>query len=70
MLEWACRKLLYDAQEQLHGFLRNFPNAFLAGVMRALIFPRGRVYSAPDDRLGAARGGARDEPHQRARAAR
>jgi acyl-CoA dehydrogenase len=52
MLEWACRKLLYDAQEQLHGFLRNFPNAFLAGVMRALIFPRGRVYSAPDDRLG------------------
>jgi acyl-CoA dehydrogenase len=51
ILEWACRNLLYDAQEQLHGFLRNFPNTFLAGVMRALIFPRGRVYSAPDDRL-------------------
>jgi acyl-CoA dehydrogenase len=52
ILEWACRNLLYDAQEQLHGFLRNFPNAFLAGVMRVLIFPRGRVYSAPADRLG------------------
>jgi acyl-CoA dehydrogenase len=51
MLEWACRNLLYNAQEQLHGFLRNFPNAFLAGVMRVLIFPRGRVYSAPEDRL-------------------
>ncbi len=51
MLEWACRHLLYNAQEQLHGFLRNFPNAFLAGAMRLLIFPRGRVYSAPGDRL-------------------
>jgi acyl-CoA dehydrogenase len=52
MVEWACRNLLYDAQERLHGFLRNFPNRFLAGVMRVLIFPRGRIYSAPDDRLG------------------
>jgi acyl-CoA dehydrogenase len=52
ILEWACRNLLYHAQEQLHGFLRNFPNATLAALMRALIFPRGRIYSAPDDRLG------------------
>jgi acyl-CoA dehydrogenase len=52
MVEWACRNLLYHAQEQLHGFLRNFPNRALAGVMRALIFPRGLVYSAPDDGLG------------------
>ena len=51
LIEWACRHLLYQAQEQLHGFLRNFPNRALAGVMRALIFPRGRFYSAPDDRL-------------------
>jgi len=52
LIEWACRHLLYQAQEQLHGFLRNFPNRALAGLMRAFIFPRGRVYSAPDDRLG------------------
>jgi len=51
IVEWACRNLLYNAQEQLHGFLRNFPNRALAGVMRALIFPRGLVYSAPGDRL-------------------
>ncbi len=31
---------------------RNFPSPALAALMRALIFPRGRVYSAPDDRLG------------------
>ncbi len=52
IVEWACRNLLYHAQEQMHGFLRNFPNRFLAGVMRALIFTRGRAYSAPGDRLG------------------
>jgi len=52
MVEWACRNLLYHAQEQMHGFLRNFPNRLLAGAMRAFIFPRGRAYSAPDDRLG------------------
>ena len=52
IVEWACRNQLYKAQEQLHDFLRNFPNRFLGGVMRALIFPGGRAYSAPSDRLG------------------
>ncbi len=52
ILEWACRNLLYHAQEQLHGLLRNFPNRLLAATMRVLIFPRGRIYSAPGDRLG------------------
>ena len=52
IIEWACRNLLYKAQEQLHGFLRNFPNRFLGAAMRLLIFPRGLQYSAPDDRLG------------------
>ncbi len=51
MVEWACRSLLYKAQEQLHSFLRNFPNRWLAALMRVVIFPRGRTYSAPDDRL-------------------
>ena len=52
IVEWACRNQLYKAQEQLHDFLRNFPNRFLGGVMRVLIFPGGRAYSAPSDRLG------------------
>jgi acyl-CoA dehydrogenase len=53
IVEWACRSLLYRAQEQLHDFLRNFPNRPLAGLMRVLIFPRGRTYFAPSDALGA-----------------
>jgi acyl-CoA dehydrogenase len=52
IVEWACRALLYKAQEQLHGFLRNFPNRFLGGAMRFFIFPRGLQYSAPGDRDG------------------
>jgi len=51
LVEWACRTLLYKAQEQLHSFLRNFPNPYAAALMRFFIFPRGRSYSAPSDRL-------------------
>jgi len=51
IVEWACRSLLYQAQEQLHSFLRNFPNRFIAAGLRLMIFPRGRTYSAPSDEL-------------------
>ena len=30
LVEYACRSLLYQAQEQLHSFLRNFPMRWLA----------------------------------------
>jgi acyl-CoA dehydrogenase len=53
LVEWSCRTLLYQAQEQLHGLLRNFPNRPAAALLRVLIFPRGRTYSAPSDQLGA-----------------
>ncbi len=53
LVEWSCRYLLHRAQEALHEFLRNFPNRLLAALMRGLIFPRGRTYFAPPDKLGA-----------------
>jgi acyl-CoA dehydrogenase len=52
LVEWSCRTLLYRTQEQLHGLLRNFPNRFVAALLRFAIFPRGRTYSAPSDALG------------------
>jgi acyl-CoA dehydrogenase len=52
IVEWACRHLLYRAQEQLHGFLRNFPSPVIGGFMRFFVFPRGLQYSAPSDRSG------------------
>jgi acyl-CoA dehydrogenase len=52
LVEWSCRTLLYKTQEQFHGLLRNFPNRWVAAVLRFFIFPRGRTYSAPSDELG------------------
>ncbi len=52
LVEWSCRTLLYKTQEQFHGLLRNFPNPWVAAVLRFFIFPRGRTYSAPSDELG------------------
>jgi acyl-CoA dehydrogenase len=52
LVEWACRKLLYQTQEQLHGLMRNFPNRWVAALLRFAIFPRGRTYFAPSDALG------------------
>lgn len=52
LVEWACRSLLYDAQEQLHGLLRNLPNRWVSALLRLFVFPRGRTYSAPSDELG------------------
>jgi acyl-CoA dehydrogenase len=52
IVEWSCRTLLYRAQEQFHGLLRNFPNRTVAALLRFLIFPRGRTYSSPADELG------------------
>jgi len=52
LVEWSCRTMLYQAQEQLHSLLRNFPNRLVAFFLRMLIFPRGRTFSAPADSLG------------------
>jgi acyl-CoA dehydrogenase len=54
VVEWACRELLYQAQEQLHSVLRNFPSRPMAALARLLIFPRGLTYFAPADLLGRA----------------
>ncbi|MDG2107094.1 MAG: acyl-CoA dehydrogenase [Woeseiaceae bacterium] len=51
LVEWSIRTLMYQAQEALHSFLRNFPNRFVAALLRFFIFPRGRTYSAPSDEI-------------------
>jgi acyl-CoA dehydrogenase len=34
LVEWACRSLLYQAQEQLHLFSAQFPQSSAGGLMR------------------------------------
>ena len=53
LVEWSVRTLMYQAQESLHAFLRNFPNRWIAAMLRFFIFPRGRTYSAPSDEIAA-----------------
>ena len=53
LVEWSVRTLMYQAQEALHEFLINFPNRWVATLLRLFIFPRGRTYSPPSDEIGA-----------------
>jgi len=52
LLNWVCEDALYTAQQQLDAFLRNFPNPFMAISLRLIIFPVGKPFSPPSDRLG------------------
>ncbi|HWP95152.1 MAG TPA: acyl-CoA dehydrogenase [Gammaproteobacteria bacterium] len=52
LVHWACRHCIYRLQEQLHSLLRNLPNRWVAAVLRFLVFPTGRRYSAPSDEVG------------------
>ena len=64
IVEWACRNQLYKAQEQLHDFLRNFPNRFLGWRdARAHLPGRPRLFGAERPaRPQAGRRGAERRP--------
>jgi acyl-CoA dehydrogenase len=47
LVEWSVRTLMYHAQEQLHGFLRNFPNRPIAFLLRKRANPGIALVSRP-----------------------
>jgi len=49
LLKAACHDAFYTMQERLHGVMRNLPVPLVGGLLRWLVFPRGRAYSAPYD---------------------
>jgi acyl-CoA dehydrogenase len=51
LVEWTCQYLLHQAELQLDGVVRNFPNATIRAILRGVLFPLGRWNKAPDDRL-------------------
>jgi acyl-CoA dehydrogenase len=51
-LAWAFHECIHRIQVALDGVLRNFPIRPVAWVLRALVFPIGRLEAAPGDRLG------------------
>ena len=48
---WALQFCLYNCQEAFYGFFANFPVRFLAKSLSYLIFPWGRSYQLPNDKL-------------------
>jgi acyl-CoA dehydrogenase len=52
LVEWACEESLAAIQESFAGLLRNFPNRPVAWLLRSFIFPLGRPFAGPSDRLG------------------
>ncbi len=52
LLEWSARYCLYEIQIALDQILRNFPSVFTGICLRFMVFPLGRRYRTPNDRLG------------------
>jgi acyl-CoA dehydrogenase len=52
LMHWAIWDAMFNAQSALEGVVSNFPNRVIAAVMRRIVFPLGRPYVVPSDRLG------------------
>src|SRR5215471_13440556 len=51
LMHWAIWDAMFKAQNALEGVISNFPNRFIATIMRRTVFPLGRPYVVPSDRL-------------------
>jgi len=52
LLHWAIWDAMFKAQTAFEGVISNFPSRALAALMRRVVFPLGRPYVVPSDRLG------------------
>ncbi|MCW8331765.1 acyl-CoA dehydrogenase FadE [Photobacterium sp. SDRW27] len=51
LVHWGLQDSLYQTQEALDEFLRNFPNRPIAALLRTLVFPLGLGRVKPTDKL-------------------
>ena len=52
LAHWAIWDAMFKAQGALEGVISNFPNRFISAIVRAVVFPMGRPYVVPSDKLG------------------
>ena len=52
LMHWAIWDAMFNAQNALEGVISNFPNRTIASLMRRIVFPLGRPYVIPSDKLG------------------
>jgi acyl-CoA dehydrogenase len=53
LMTWALYDSFFKLQVAMEGVLANFPNRFVAALMRILVFPKGLTLTAPSDRVGS-----------------
>ncbi len=51
LMEWSVRHALFETQVALDQILRNFPSTPVGLLLRGIVFPLGRRYRTPNDRL-------------------
>ena len=52
-LIWGLAHAMYEIQDALSGIIDNLPARPAAGLLKVLIFPLGRTYRKPSDRIGS-----------------
>ena len=51
LMEWSVRYCLFNVQIALDQILRNFPSTIVGILLRGIVFPLGRRYRTPNDKL-------------------
>jgi len=51
LMEWSVRYCLFETQVALDQILRNFPSTPIGLLLRGLVFPLGRRFRTPNDKL-------------------
>jgi acyl-CoA dehydrogenase len=52
LMHWAMQDALTRMQDAFYGLFENLPGALVRVSLRLIVFPWGRVFRAPHDRLG------------------
>jgi acyl-CoA dehydrogenase len=52
VVNWSCEYYFFQIQQKFAELIQNFPNRWIAGLLRVLIFPFGKNFSKPTDKLG------------------
>ena len=49
LANWSIEYCLYECQKAMYAFIENYPSKVIAGVMRLLAFPFGKITTYPKD---------------------
>ncbi len=52
LVEWSVRHCIFQTQIALDQILRNFPSPWVGVILRGVVFPLGRRFRTPNDKLG------------------